>query len=115
MPLQLKGVDLELVFIKGHVEGQAKSMASTAQVTSNGPAPFCRFVNIELCGTPPQCGATSMQGTILLENPRGDFLISVPELVKQVAIVFGLHGRKIGLYRSKNRSNGTFVIVIYKL
>ncbi|XP_033647297.1 isoleucine--tRNA ligase, cytoplasmic-like [Asterias rubens] len=102
---QLKGIELELVFIRGNVKGQTKSMSTPAEATANGPAPFCRFVNIELCGTQPQCGASSTQGTILLENPRGDFPLSVPELVKQVGVVFGLHGKKVGLYRSKDMTN----------
>ncbi|XP_038067319.1 isoleucine--tRNA ligase, cytoplasmic-like isoform X1 [Patiria miniata] len=97
--IHLKGVDLELVFLKGQVKGQTKS------TTSNGPAPFCRFVNIKLCNAQPQCGATSRCGTILLENPRGDFPISVPELTKQVGVVFGLHGVKVGLYKSETKSN----------
>ena len=87
-------------------------MSTPAEATANGPAPFCRFVNIELCGTQPQCGASSTQGTILLENPRGDFPLSVPELVKQVGVVFGLHGKKVGLYRSKDMTNGKWIALL---
>ena len=58
-----------------------------AKLTSNGAAPFSRFVNVELCkGTPGQ-GATGNQATVMLENPHGDFPIGHAELLHQVSSV----------------------------
>ena len=50
-----------------------------------------RFVNVELCGTKPQAGATGLQATVLLENPKGDFPLSVHGLTRQVKFVFYMH------------------------
>ncbi len=43
-----------------------------------------RFVNVELCGTKPQCGAKGTQATVLLENPKGDYRLSMHGLLHQV-------------------------------
>lgn len=74
--------------------------AAPAAAASNGPV--CRYVNVELVGDKPAGGCTGTQATILLENPRGDFPISLLELKRQVAIIFGLAGKSVTLYASKD-------------
>ncbi|XP_071817894.1 isoleucine--tRNA ligase, cytoplasmic-like isoform X3 [Apostichopus japonicus] len=99
---KLKTASLELVIVRDHVQGlssQTKSSASNQQSVSNGPGPVCRFVNVTLCDVNPAGGATSCQGTVLLENPRGDFTLSINQLKEHVKVIFGLPARKIRLYK----------------
>eukprot|EP00057_Strongylocentrotus_purpuratus_P012333 XP_011666807.1 PREDICTED: LOW QUALITY PROTEIN: isoleucine--tRNA ligase, cytoplasmic [Strongylocentrotus purpuratus] len=106
---QLKGPSLELIIARGHQGApSASSRGATAAATSstNGPNPYCKFVNVELCDAKPTLGATCGRGTVLLENPPGDYLLTVDQLTHHVGVIFGLHGKKIQLYRSKNKSNG---------
>nr|XP_054751612.1 isoleucine--tRNA ligase, cytoplasmic-like [Lytechinus pictus] len=105
---QLKGPSLELIIVKGHQEasGASSRAATAATASTNGPTPYCKFVNVELCDTKPTLGARCGRGTVLLENPPGDYLLTVDQLTHHVGIIFGLHGKKIQLYRSKNKSNG---------
>ena len=77
---QVKDNNFEMVIVKGHVQGVSSVVAGV----SNGPAPLCRFVNIELCDVKPGCGVNNCLGTVLLENPIGDFPIPVQELERQV-------------------------------
>ncbi|XP_072027331.1 isoleucine--tRNA ligase, cytoplasmic-like [Amphiura filiformis] len=98
---QLKDINLELVIVQGHVESQSTS----AGTVSNGPGPFCRFVNVELCNAEPQAGAKGTKGTVLLENPRGDFPMSVSELKGHIKVIFGLQGRRMVLFKTKSKSN----------
>ncbi|ELT94742.1 hypothetical protein CAPTEDRAFT_226043 [Capitella teleta] len=96
---KIKTDELDLTIVEGHT-----TKASTP-TSSNGIGPACRFVNVELCGTSPQLGAKGTQGTVLLENPRGDFPISFPDLIRQVQVIFGLQSTKIGLFRTKEKKN----------
>lgn len=107
---QLKGIDLELCLVRGHVEPTQSDSSSAGSTVSNGPGPFCRFVNVELCNAEPQAGAKGTKGTVLLENPRGDFPVSVSELKGHVKVIFGLQGRRMALYKSKSKSNGECVV-----
>ncbi|XP_071488561.1 isoleucine--tRNA ligase, cytoplasmic-like [Diadema antillarum] len=104
---QLKGPSLELVIVRGHHGSSASSASQSAKVvaTGNGPTPFCKFINVELCDAKPALGARSTRGTVLLENPPGDFLLTVDQLVNHVRVIFGLHGKALALYRSRNKSN----------
>lgn len=70
---------------------------------SNGPEPFCKFVNVILCNAEPQLGATSSRGTVLLENPIGDFCLSRDVLCKQIQVVFGLPGKKLKLFLTQDK------------
>jgi len=49
----------------------------------NGPSPACRYVNVELVGSTAE---QAIVGTVLLENPRGKYVITHKELVSQVDI-----------------------------
>ena len=109
LPPQLKGPSLELVIMRGHHQA---SSAAVSKAATNGPTPFCKFINVELCDAKPSLGARSTRGTVLLENPPGDFLLSLDQLTNHVAVIFGLHGRKIKLYRSKNKNNGKFIFIM---
>ena len=51
---------------------------------SGGPTPICSFVNVKLDGLKPGTGVTGTMGTVLLENPKGEHLISFEELINQV-------------------------------
>ena len=75
-PLQVKEDDLQLVLVRGHV-----SVDAISEQAANGPGPVCRFVNIELIGATSDQGS---QATVLLENPRGKYIISLKELLNQV-------------------------------
>lgn len=75
--VQCKGAKLDLRILRGKV---------SANNSSAGPSPFCRFVNIQLSGLQPQ-GVKGQRGTILLENPRGDYQLGSDELKKQVCFV----------------------------
>ncbi len=83
----MKADELDLTIVRGKVAESSTANAATSSLPSNGPGPVCRFVNIELCGTSPSAGARGTQGTVLLENPRGDFPLSFSELLHQVRVV----------------------------
>ncbi|XP_028405493.1 isoleucine--tRNA ligase, cytoplasmic-like [Dendronephthya gigantea] len=85
--MELKECRLKLWIYRGH-ETSANS----------GPSPFCNFVNVKLgSGVKPGTGVTGSMGTILLENPKGDYLLTYDEFVKQVKVVFGLYGGNVRL------------------
>lgn len=51
----------------------------------NGVAPFCKFVNVVLCGgLQSHEGLKGYQATVLLENPKGESIPTVQRLVEQV-------------------------------
>ena len=66
--------------MRGHVGG------ATTAASSNGPGPVCRFINIELCGGNPGSGVKGRQGTVLLENPSGEYACTFQDLVNQVSV-----------------------------
>jgi hypothetical protein len=45
----------------------------------------CRFVNVQLVGAQPACGARGNDATILLENPKGEFILTQNQLLDQVS------------------------------
>lgn len=82
--MQVKDDQLELVIVRGHVDPSCCSTAVNGPVTPatlNGPSPACRYVNVELVGSSAEQGAV---GTVLLENPRGKYIITHRELLSQV-------------------------------
>jgi len=72
----VKDDQLELVIVRGHVD-----LPPVTPATLNGPGPACRFVNVELVGFSVDQGVV---GTVLLENPRGKYIITHKELVSEV-------------------------------
>ncbi|XP_023210883.1 isoleucine--tRNA ligase, cytoplasmic-like [Centruroides sculpturatus] len=111
----IKGASLEMVIIKREeVDSSVPAkvprseynnvIGDTPNDIEKGPA-VCRFVNVELCELKPQLGATNHRGTILLENPIGNFMLNGKELQKQVKTLFGLHGMKIGIYRNRDKQH----------
>lgn len=108
----MKSDQLNIVIAKGHVSasnplsyadgeingdkqtsasgGDANNIStkqfSTNSVASASNGPVCRYLNVELCNTKPAGGSTGNLATILLENPQGDFPISLHELKNQVTV-----------------------------
>lgn len=74
--LQCKGAKLDLRILRGKV---------SAAAVGGGPSPFCRFVNVQLSGGIEPQGVQGQRGTILLENPKGDYQLQSEELKKQVS------------------------------
>jgi len=72
---QVKGAVLNLKLFRGHQDAGASSQA-------NPGLPVCKFVNIQLCG-----GSKPLQGTVLLENPRGTSDMTLDQLRRQVQFV----------------------------
>lgn len=81
--LPCKGAKLSVQVLEGR---------ATANNSNNGPTPFCKFVNLQLSGI-KGTGVNGSRGTLLLENPRGDFVLSKEEFQRQVAIIFGIQGQ----------------------
>ena len=77
----MKDDPLELVILRGHVSPTCAASGPVTPGTLNGPGPACRYVNVELVGS---TAAQGVVGTILLENPRGKYIITHKELVSQV-------------------------------
>jgi len=67
------------VIVRGHVDAECTA-SPNASSSVNGPSPLCRFVNIELLNATDK----ESQATVLLENPRGKYVISPKELLNQV-------------------------------
>ncbi|KAM7308782.1 hypothetical protein ISCGN_012415 [Ixodes scapularis] len=64
-------------------------------------APFCRFVNVELCGGTN--GPKSRKATVLLENPIGQNIVDLARLQYLVRVVFGLPDKTLDVYRTRDR------------
>ena len=75
---QCKGAKLIIQIFSGHA-------APSDQDATSGPVPFCRFVNVQLQGVKAGSGVNGSRGTLLLENPRGDFVLTKDEMMKQVS------------------------------
>jgi len=72
------------VLVRGHVETECCANVANGPVTPgslNGPSPACRFINVELVGSTAE---QRVVGTVLLENPRGKYIITKKELLSQV-------------------------------
>ena len=52
----------------------------------NDVKPYCKFVNVKLCGLSPHEGVTGTQATVLLENPQGKNMLDANGLVQQVSL-----------------------------
>lgn len=76
----MKDDELQLVIVRGHVETSVCNGPVTPTALS-GLSPACRYINVELVGSTADEGVV---GTVLLENPRGKYIISYRELVSQV-------------------------------
>ena len=74
---QCKGAKLNLRIVRGCVTSDEKGAGS--------PAPFCKFVNLQLTNLKPSSGSTGTRGTVLLENPSGDYRLTNEELRRQVS------------------------------
>jgi isoleucyl-tRNA synthetase len=93
--VECKGAMLKLVIYKGRSEcgesSDARAHSNTARVHPNGAlSPFCKFINLE-----HQNPATkrTRKATVLLENPVGEYPLTVQQLRKQAEIIFDLHGK----------------------
>ena len=74
--LQVKGAKLRLWIYRGIYQETGTG--------ANTSTPFCSFVNLELKKMLPRMGAVGARATVLLENPRGDFPLTVEGLKQQV-------------------------------
>jgi len=105
---KVKADALELSLVRGHTgmdsSSNVGSKPSTKQAAVAGSAPFCRFVNVELCNScSTGCGTTGRRASVLLENPSGDFPLSSNGLLHQVQIIFGLQNKSLELYHDKDK------------
>jgi len=96
---KIKDDELQLVIVRGHVSAES-AVPSSASSSATQSSPVCRFVNVELLNGNTDSGS---HATVLLENPRGKYIISFKELLNQIVIIFGLNGRKLRLYKSKDK------------
>ncbi|XP_066285525.1 isoleucine--tRNA ligase, cytoplasmic-like isoform X2 [Branchiostoma lanceolatum] len=77
--------------------------------SASSDGPFCKYLNVQLLGLQPKGGAKGRQGTILLENPCGDFSLSYWELLQRVAIIFGLKDADFKLYAPRKEGDVALV------
>nr|XP_042904270.1 isoleucine--tRNA ligase, cytoplasmic isoform X2 [Parasteatoda tepidariorum]XP_042904276.1 isoleucine--tRNA ligase, cytoplasmic isoform X2 [Parasteatoda tepidariorum] len=116
----IKGVQLEMVIVssedikhektlnavhknKQHFSPEdVRKKLKTAHISSE---PFCRFVNVELCELNGPSDVTTTSCSVLLENPKGHYLLSGEGLSRQVQVVFGIHGKKPVLYLNSDKTN----------
>ncbi|XP_066285526.1 isoleucine--tRNA ligase, cytoplasmic-like isoform X3 [Branchiostoma lanceolatum] len=97
--------------------------------SASSDGPFCKYLNVQLLGLQPKAnracgqqtsilhgkglpgkgGAKGRQGTILLENPCGDFSLSYWELLQRVAIIFGLKDADFKLYAPRKEGDVALV------
>ncbi|CAL1278823.1 unnamed protein product [Larinioides sclopetarius] len=66
------------------------------KVDQGNGEPFCKFVNVELCDV----GTCS----VLLENPKGKYILTSDALSRQVQVVFGIHGKRPQLYMTSDKT-----------
>jgi hypothetical protein len=88
--IQVKTDTLELTIVKGHTGKDNSGMSCDVSTkldpapVKNGVKPVCSYINVELCGCVPHEGVSGSQGTILLENPKGNNIKSMEQLKDQV-------------------------------
>lgn len=93
---KVKQDTLDLTIVRGHVVADVvEEIAVNALQPDNGHGPTCRYVNVEM--------VNGKQATVLLENPRGEYQITFSELVQQVKLIFGLRGKRLRFYGSKDQ------------
>jgi len=80
---------------KLHIQIFSGRAQQNSNNSNNSDQPFCRFVNLQLniFNMKPGQGINGSRGTLLLENPKGDFTLTKDELNRQVAVIFGLQGQ----------------------
>jgi isoleucyl-tRNA synthetase len=91
---QLKGSLLNLAITHGFCQGWC-SDTDTKEAATHQPSiiePYCRYVNVELCGLRSKFGM-NVRGMILLENPSQENLISFEQLREEIEVLFGLYGQ----------------------
>lgn len=79
----MKDDDLQLVLVRGHISVDTTTQ-SGAPAAGSGQGPLCRYINVELINANSDQGS---QATVLLENPRGKFIITLKELLNQVRVL----------------------------
>ncbi|XP_075235221.1 isoleucyl-tRNA synthetase [Lycorma delicatula] len=87
---QLKGATLKLII--------------TGNLSSNNTSellPYCRYIRACLKSIEPGYSVTSNSGFILLENPVGENVITLPQLCEEVKVLFGLQSSTIILCDAK--------------
>jgi len=97
--LECKGAKLKLRILRGR--STAGSNIQNGKIT-----PYCKFINLQLKNIAPSMGVKGSSGTLLLENPRGDYPLSQDELNRQVAIIFGLQGQNFVVRASADLKEG---------
>ncbi|XP_025107548.1 isoleucine--tRNA ligase, cytoplasmic-like [Pomacea canaliculata] len=111
--LPIKNHSLEMTITQtGNITAasQAVNFAQTASSLSPAPVvsgvqPCVKFVNVQLCGKIAAGeGRTGTSGTLLLENPAGQNLLSEDKVLQQIQSVFGLRGRKIRAFEDAKLS-----------
>lgn len=100
---QLKGSLLNLAITHGFCQGWCTDTDSKEAGTHQPSTtePFCRYVNVQLCGLKPKFGV-NMRGMILLENPSRENLISLKQLRGEIEVLFGLYGQDFDFSISNN-------------
>ncbi|KAG0423228.1 hypothetical protein HPB47_000979 [Ixodes persulcatus] len=123
---ELKGAQLKIVIVKdsgGLMASESLKDSATVSATSvtkskpkkdskqaevvlgkyddSEAPPFCRFVNVELCGGTN--GPKSRKATVLLENPIGQNIVDLARLQYLVQVVFGLPDKTLDVYRTRDR------------
>ena len=71
----MKGAVLVLKLLRGRQGSEVNTQESSG-------SPVCGFVNVQLCGG--GVGGKPLQGTVLLENPRGTTAMNLNQLRRQV-------------------------------
>jgi len=100
---QVKGSLLNLAITHGFCQGWCSGADAKEAAThqSSITEPFCRYVNVQLCGSWPKFGM-NMRGVILLENPSQENLISFKQLREEIEALFGLYGQDFDFSVSNN-------------
>ncbi|XP_039289224.1 isoleucine--tRNA ligase, cytoplasmic [Nilaparvata lugens] len=95
---QLKGANLSLILTGEGVSTTTTSDSATTKL------PYCKYVSVSLTGgLSPGLGLTGDSGSILLENPVGENVLTLQQLTDEVRTLFGLQGRSITLLDSAGK------------
>jgi hypothetical protein len=94
---------LNLAITRGFCQGwcSGTDTKEAAALQSSITEPFCRYVNVQLCGLWPKFGL-NMRGMILLENPSQENMISFEQLREEIKVLFGLYGQNFDFSISSN-------------
>lgn len=111
---ELKGSQMKIVITKpsGSTSSASKDALPRAtgkqvdahvhKASGSSETPFCKYVNVELCGAASQ--TNGLKATVLLENPIGHNLVDLPRLEQLVSVVFNTTGKTLEIYRSRDKS-----------